>query len=176
MPDVLDRTDGLLRITDGTRVYDHHPVAGDGNVEDLAETITYLHRGKIITDGSGVRLTDETPAEVTFTAMVASDEVVDGVNLPSLAEWMRGGTSAAITAASWAPTITRRDGHRPLHVQWYPNPTLSAGVPAPASADIYYEVPDALLVAAPKTEGQPTVYSLTFRSTSAPRPTKNAVP
>jgi hypothetical protein len=175
MPDVLDRTDGLLRLTDGTNTYDHHPVAGDGAIEDLAETITYLHRGKIITDGSGVRLTDETPAEVTFTAMVSSDEVADGVNLPSFIEWMRGGISSAITTATWAATQTRRDGHRPLHVQWYPNPTLAAGVPAPTTGDVYFEIPDALLVAAPKTEGQPTVFSLTFRSTSAPRPTKNVV-
>jgi hypothetical protein len=60
-------------------------------------------------------------------------------------------------------------------VPWYPTPTLSAGVPAPTTGDVYFEIPDALLVAAPKTEGQPTVFSLTFRSTSAPRPTKNVV-
>ena len=65
MPEVLDLTDGLLRLTDGTRTFDVSPCAGDANLADGADTVTYLHRGKIISDGSGTRLADETNAEAT---------------------------------------------------------------------------------------------------------------
>lgn len=176
MPDVLDLTDGLLRLTDGTRTFDVSPCAGDANLADGADTVTYLHRGKIISDGSGTRLADETNAEATFTAMVKSDELIDGVNLVTLCDWMRGETSAAMTAASWASTTTRRDEHRTLHVDWYPAPTLVAGVPTPSTGDRYYRIADALLVDVPKAEGRATTWSMTFRSATAARPDLQAVP
>lgn len=168
MPDVLNLTDGLLRFTDGTRVFDVSPTVGDGAITDAAETETYLHRGKIITDGSGVRLADETPAEVTLTAMVKSDETDDDENVITICRWMRGASSSAMTAASWASTTTRLDTHRTLHVDWYPNGTTSGAA--------YYRIADAMLTAAPVAEGRPTSWSMTFRSTTAPRPTLNFVP
>jgi hypothetical protein len=168
MPDVLNLTDGLLRLTDGTRTLDVSPTVGDGGIADAAETETYLHRGKIIVDGSGVRLADESPAEVTFTAMVASDETDDDENLVTICRWMRGAASSAMTAAAWASTTTRGDTHRTLHVDWYPSGT--------ASGAAYYRIADAMLVTAPVAEGRPTSWSMTFRSTTAPRPALAYVP
>ena len=168
MPDVLNLTDGLLRFTDGTRVFDVSPTVGDGAITDAAETETYLHRGQMIGDGSGVRLADETPAEVTLTAMIKSDETDDDENVITICRWMRGASSSAMSSASWASTTTRGDGHRTLNVQWYPNGT--------ASGAAYYQIANAMLTASPVAEGRPTSYSMTFRSTTAPRPTLNFVP
>lgn len=173
MSHVINLTDGVLQAVDGTsptpNTLDADPTTGDAAPTNTQETEAYLHRGKMIADGSGTRLADEAPSEVTFTLMLESDEMADGENWPTLFNWMRGNASAALTAAGWTATTTRTgDSYRTLHFDWYPNGT--------ASGAAYYRVPDAILVNASPTEGRPTQYQITVRSATQAVPSLLYVP
>lgn len=168
----INLTDGVAMLVDGSGTPNEFhitPTVGDVNANNTSEVEVYLHRGKVQTDGAGTRLADEELAEATFTIGIKSDGLADGVNFPTLVEWMRGGTSAAITAAGWTSTTTRTgDEHRTLHFDWYPDGT--------GAGKTYYRYADALITVAPSAEGRPTSVSVTVKSTTAPRPTVNYVP
>ena len=153
-------TDGRVVISDGTRTFS---IVGPG---DLATSINkeieaYLDHGELPTDGSGVRLADEEPAESGFSAYI--DDYADGVNIHSLLMWWHGGTSSAISGASLASTTTRdMDSERTLDVLFYPE---GSGASKPL-----WTLADCLLTNWDQGQGRPNPCVVTVKSTTSPRP------
>lgn len=169
----INLTDGVAMLVDGSSPTPNEfhitPTVGDVGANNTSELEVYLHRGKVQTDGSGTRLADEELAEATFTIGLKSTGLADGVNFPTLLNWMRGASSSALTSAGWTPTTTRTgDSHQTLHFDWYPNGT--------GTGSTFYRYKDALVTVAPGAEGRPTSVSVTVKSTTAPRPVLSYVP
>ena len=166
---ITNRTDGVRVISDGTRTMTVSPTVGDESFEVVRPTEVYLDRGGIIADGSGVREADQVRAQATFSFMLPDDKMIDGENLSSLMEWWAGGTSSAITTASWASTLTRTDGNfRTLDVLWYPNGT--------ASGEALYTFDNCTIEALPASVARPNTRSITVMSATNRFPTKTTVP
>lgn len=162
MPQVATRRTAKLFLVDdsGTpKVHEVYPMEGDFSWTATANLIEALHRGEPIADGEGIMEGDKPLMECTYSYM--AHDFTDAVKTDALHRWMEGDTTTttAIASAGWTATTSRPDALKTLHVRYAPQGT-GTGKP-------YYTVSDCVVSERTPSEGEPTVFSVTMKSTTA---------
>lgn len=155
----------VLILEDGSgtpKTLQVYPQEGDVSFTETYEVEQYKHRGDPITDTDATFTAPGEYQSVTFTFMVA--DLSDAVKTHALLRWMKGDstTTTAVAAASWTSTTSRSDSKKTLNAKYYPHGT--------GSGKSCFTIPDCLLESEQFTEGKPSMFAITLRSTTASKP------
>ena len=162
MPSVATRKTGKLYLVDGSgtpKTHEVYPMEGDFSFETATAMQEFKHRGSAMADGEGIVEGDEEYQACSFSFF--AHDLTDAVKTDALLRWMEGDTSTttAVVSAGWTSTTTRGDGRKTLTVRWYPQGT-GTGKPR-------YDIADCIVMNRSPSEGEPTVFSMEMKSTTA---------